>query len=284
MKKIVLGKKKKQLISGTVSWLAIAVISLIFIYPLLFLFMNSLRQYLNKTPLLWFSEGHWENFYFAVAMVPFFKYLFNTLKLVIIVLTCSMTFDFLYGYALARLNAPGKKIVFALVMIQLMIPSIAITIPQFIYYNQLDIMNTYWIWVLAGVGGNAYLIFLTKQFLQSFPRELEEAAKIDGCSLIGIIWRIFLPLSKPIMAIIIFNQFCGTWNDYMGPYMFFDSKKYPLAAALFGNMYFIKDKAEVILEPVTMAACVLFSIPVIFMFFVMQKYLVEGIVTTGIKG
>lgn len=284
MKNIVIGKQKKQTIVNSISWITIIFISLIFIYPLLFLIINSLRQYLSKTPLLWFQEWHTENYYFATAMVPFLMFLINTIKLVVIVVTCSIFFDFLYGYALARLNAPGKSFCFSLVLIQLMIPAISITIPQFVYYNQIGLINTYWIWVLAGIGGNAYLIFLTKQFLQSFPRELEEAAKIDGCSLIGIIWRIFLPLSKPIMGIIIFTQFTGSWNDYMGPYMFFDASKYPLAAVLFGNMYFIPNKPDVTLEPITMAACVLFSIPVVILFFCMQKYLVEGIVTTGIKG
>lgn len=127
-------------------------------------------------------------------------------------------------------------------------------------------------------------IFMVKQFLTSFPLEIEEAAKIDGCSRVKTIWKIFVSLSKPLLGLLFFNGFTASWNDYMGPQMYLTAERYPLATALFGSVYFLRNKLEVTLEPVTMAACVLFTIPVVVAFFLLQKYLVQGIVTTGIKG
>lgn len=276
--------RPKFKISKLFTWITLVVITVIFGYPLIFLMANSLRHYITAKPVLFFSEWHFENYKMAFTLIPFWQYLGNTLKLVVIQVGCGVIFDFLYGYAFARLRAPGRNLIFKLVMVQLMIPYIAIQIPQFVWYKNIGLVNTFWIWGLSGIAGNAYLIFLTKQFMASFPRELEEAAKIDGCSRVGIIWRIFIPLSKPVLGLIVFNQFTGAWNDYMGPYMFLSGKQMPLSTALFGNVYFMPGKREVSLEPVTLAACVMFSIPVVIMFFVLQRYLVEGIVTTGLKG
>ncbi len=273
-------------LSMVFTWATLILVTLIFGYPLIFLLANSLRHYMAAKPVLFFTPDalHFENYKLAVTMIPFWMYLGNTLKLVTIVVGCSVVFDFLYGYAFARLHAPGRDLIFKLVLLQLMIPYIAIQIPQFVYYKQIGLVNTFWIWVLSGIGGNAYLIFMTKQFMASFPKEIEEAAKIDGCSRLGIIFRIFVPLSIPVLALIVFNQFSAAWNDYMGPYMFLSGNQMPLATALFGNVYFLEGKREVSLEPVTLAACVLFSIPVVIMFFILQRYLVEGISTTGLKG
>ncbi len=276
--------QKHKLASNILSYTVLVLVSIIFIYPLFFLLANSLRPYFSMTPVLFFTEFHFENYYFAVAMIPFTRYLMNTIKMVLITIIGTLTFDFLFGYAFARLRAPGKNLIFKLVLLQLMIPGIAIQIPQFVFYNQLGIMNSYWVFILNAMAGGAYTIFLVKQFLTSFPLEIEEAAKMDGCSRVGIIFRIFVPLSKPLLGLLFFNGFNASWNDFMGPQMYLTSEKYPLATALFGNVYFLRNKPEVTLEPLTMAACVLFTIPVVVVFFMLQKYLVQGIVTTGIKG
>ena len=197
-------------------------------YPLIFLAANSLRPYINKKPVIFFTEWHVENYYFAVAMIPFFKYLLNTMKLVVISVFGSLVMDFLMGYAFARLRAPGREMLFKLVLLQLMIPYIAIQIPQFVWYNTLGLMDTYWIFILNALGGSAYNIFLVKQFMSSFPRELDDAAKVDGCGFLRMIAQIVIPLSKPLYA--------------------------------------------------------LFTLPVIILFFFFQKYLVQGIVTSGLKG
>lgn len=275
-------RKKRLQKYGAYAFLV--VLSVVFLYPLIFLAANSMRPYIAKKPILFFTEWHVENYYFAVAMIPFLKYLLNTMKLVVINVFGSLVMDFLVGYAFARLRAPGKELLFKLVLLQLMIPYIAIQIPQFVWYNTLGLMDTYWIFILNALGGSAYNIFLVKQFMSSFPRELDDAARVDGCGFVRMILQIVIPLSKPLYALLFFNAFVGAWNDYMGPQMFLTGDKYPLATAMFGNLYFLPNKPEILLEPVTMAACVLFTLPVIAIFFFFQKYLVQGIVTSGLKG
>lgn len=277
-----MNRKKRLQKYGAYAFLIL--LSVVFLYPLIFLAANSLRPYIAKKPILFFTEWHVENYYFAVAMIPFLKYLLNTMKLVLINVFGSLVMDFLVGYAFARLRAPGKEVLFKLVLLQLMIPYIAIQIPQFVWYNTLGLMDTYWIFILNALGGSAYNIFLVKQFMSSFPRELDDAARVDGCGFVRMILQIVIPLSKPLYALLFFNAFVGAWNDYMGPQMFLTGEKYPLATAMFGNLYFLPNKPEILLEPVTMAACVLFTLPVIVIFFFFQKYLVQGIVTSGLKG
>lgn len=277
-----MNRKKRLQKYGAYAFLIL--LSVVFLYPLIFLAANSLRPYIAKKPILFFTEWHVENYYFAVEMIPFLKYLLNTMKLVLINVFGSLVMDFLVGYAFARLRAPGKEMLFKLVLLQLMIPYIAIQIPQFVWYNTLGLMDTYWIFILNALGGSAYNIFLVKQFMSSFPRELDDAARVDGCGFVRMILQIVIPLSKPLYALLFFNAFVGAWNDYMGPQMFLTGEKYPLATAMFGNLYFLPNKPEILLEPVTMAACVLFTLPVIVIFFFFQKYLVQGIVTSGLKG
>ena len=275
---------RKKEIRKYLAYAFLVALSVVFLYPLIFLAANSLRPYINKKPVIFFTEWHVENYYFAVAMIPFFKYLLNTMNLVVISVFGSLVMDFLMGYAFARLRAPGREMLFKLVLLQLMIPYIAIQIPQFVWYNTLGLMDTYWIFILNALGGSAYNIFLVKQFMSSFPRELDDAAKVDGCGFLRMIAQIVIPLSKPLYALLFFNAFVAAWNDYMGPQMFLTGDKFPLATAMFGNIYFLPDKPEIILEPVLMAACVLFTLPVIILFFFFQKYLVQGIVTSGLKG
>lgn len=266
------------------SYVLLVGLCIVFLYPLVFLVANSLRHYIVKKPVLFLTEFHFENYYYAVAMIPFFKYLLNTIKIVVIALFGGVVVDFLIGYAFARLRAPGKELVFKLVLLQLIIPGIAVQIPQYVWYTKLDLFNTYWPFILAAVGGNAYNIFLVKQFLTSFPKSIEESAQIDGAGYFRQIISVIVPCSKPLLALLFFNAFVGGWNDYLGPQMFLTSDKFPLATAMFGNLYYIPNKPSLSLEPVTMAACVIFTVPVVILFFFFQKHLVKGIVTSGIKG
>lgn len=275
-------KNKKKLI---LVYVLILILSALFTYPILLTMANSLRHYATKTPVLFFGKEtrYFENYYFAVVMVPFLRYLSNTMKIVVINVTGCIVFDVIYGYAFARLNAPGKNLVFKLVMIQLMVPFIAIQIPQFVFFYKIGLMNSYWVFALNAIAGNAYNIFMVKQFMASFPRELEEAAKIDGCGFLRQFIRVVIPCCKPLVVLLFFNAFLGAWNEYMGPQLYFKSDKYPLSTALFGNLYYMASKPEVPLEPIRLAACLLFTVPIFILFFFCQKYLVQGIVTTGLK-
>lgn len=258
-------------------------LSLIFLLPLVFTFTNSLRD-LYGSPVLIPKTLHWSNYNLAVTLVPFWTYVKNSFIITGISVSLAIVMNFLFGYAFARLNAPGKNAMFILVLSMLMIPGIAIQIPQFVIFSNIGIKDTYWIWILNGIGGNAFYIFLFRQFLSSLPRDLEDAARIDGCSTFTMITRIFVPLSWPSIAVVAMLDFNGAWGDYMTGYMFLSPKNYPLSTALISTSYSLPNQPTIQLEPVINAAAVLLTLPVIVVFFLGQRYLVEGIVTTGIKG
>ncbi|HZJ58441.1 MAG TPA: carbohydrate ABC transporter permease [Clostridia bacterium] len=274
--------KRKTLNLVFVYILAI-LLSIIFVIPLIFTFSNSLRD-LYSSPVLIPKTLNWSNYNLAVTLIPFWKYVGNSGIITGISVSLAICMNFLFGYAFARLKAPGKNAMFILVLSMLMVPGIAVQIPQFIIFSNIGIKDTYWIWILGGLGGNAFYIFLFRQFLSSLPKDLEDAARIDGCTTFTIIWRIFVPLSWPAIAVVAMLDFNGAWGDYMTGYMFLSPKNYPLSTALISTSYSLPNQPTIQLEPVVNAAALLLTLPVIVVFFLGQRYLVEGIVTTGIKG
>jgi multiple sugar transport system permease protein len=177
------------------------------------------------------------NYYLAVTLVPFFQYLLNSVILVAITLGFGVITNLIYGFAFARINAPGRNIVFTIVLAQLMIPSIALLIPQYVLFTNIGFKHTYWIWILGGIGGEAFFIFLFRQFFASIPKDFEDAARIDGCNIIGIIFRIFIPMSKSAIAVMAFFSFQNIWGEYMTPFMYLKEEQYPLAMALLSTGY-----------------------------------------------
>lgn len=273
-----LGKK-------TALYFLLVILSIIFFYPFIILLANSLRP-INTSIVPFFQDFEINNYKYAVTLIPYLKYLRSSLIIVFISLSFGVIMNLIFGYAFARLHAPGKAFWFAVVLAQLMIPDMAVTIPQYVLFTKLGLKDTYWIWVLNGIGGTAFFIFLFRQYLSTLPRDLEDAARIDGCSVIQTILRIFVPLSKPVIAVVAFFCFQSNWGDYMTPFMYLNPDKYTLSLSLFncGVGYELQGHPEFILKQVQLAAAVLFIIPVVILFFFAQRNLVEGIVTTGIKG
>lgn len=282
-------KRRKKLITNVVKktslYIILCLLSLVFIFPFVLTFLNSLQSINPGVRKLVPDVLHWENYYLAVTLIPFFRYLKNSLIIVAITVTLSIVMNLLMGYAFARIKAPGKNIVFTIVLSTMMIPSIVTMIPQYIFFNKLGLMDTFLLWVIMGFGGSAFNIFLYRQFFAAMPKELEEAAKIDGCTVLGTIFKIFVPSSIPVMMIVAVNAFQYAWNDYMMPFMYLSEQKYPLSMALFGGVtYKIEGSPNLIMESLINCAAIIMTIPAIIIFFIGQKYLVEGIVTSGIKG
>ena len=181
----------------------------------------------------------------------------------------------LTGYAFARYQVPGSKQLFMIVVSMLIIPLIATIIPQYILYARLGMINTYWPWVLAALAGTPLYIFLFRQFFLGFPRDLEEAAEVDGCGPLRLYAAIFLPNAKPAIATVMIFAFMSVWGDYFTPLIFLNPDKTLLGVAL--ARYFGRSTG-------VLAATVLYIIPVIVIFFYAQKYILQGVITTGLKG
>lgn len=259
------------------------VFSLVFIIPLFLTISNSLSPW-HSTPGFLSQGFHIENYRFATTMIDFWKYLKNTVIICAISVATTTLSSGLVGYAFSRIQAPGKKFLFMIVLSTMMVPGIVTQIPTFILFQKYGLLNTFYPWLIWGLGGSALFIFLYRQFFSAIPKELEEAARIDGCSIFRTYWNIFLPLSLPVMATVSIMSFQGSWGDFIGPFMFLNESNYPLAAALGTVGYTMPGNAAVVIQQVAAAASILFMLPVILLFFIGQRFLIDGVVTSGVKG
>jgi len=187
----------------------------------------------------------------------------------------------LVAFGFARLDFKGKNFLFIVLLGTIMLPAQITIIPLYIIYRYLNWIDTFKPFIIpAFFGGGAFNIFLLRQFFMTIPFELEDSARIDGCSTLGIFWRIFIPLSKPVLAAVVIFSFVNTWNDYFTPLIFLSSaEKLPLTVAL----ALFKDVQGGLEYNMVMAAALVATIPCIAIFLAAQKYFVEGIALTGLK-
>ncbi len=256
---------------------------LVFAVPAIWSFSNSLRK-LDSIPKLFHSDFSWVNYHYAVTLIEFWRYLSNSMVIAVISVTIGVFMSGVVGFAFARLYAPGKSILFMMILSTMMLPGIVIEVPTYILFSRVGLINTFWPWVFWALGGTPFVIFLFRQFFSTIPRELEDAARIDGCSTLRIFWSMFIPLSIPVTVTAIILKFQWAWGDYMRPFMFLNDELYPLAIALINKSYTFPSNPYELLDPVVSAASLLFSLPVLILFFVGQRFMLEGIVSSGIKG
>lgn len=274
----------KKRFNKAIQYISVFVVSIFFILPFYFTVVNSVRGVMD-VPVLGLPEViHLDNFVQAIVRIPFWQYLRSSVIILSISITLGVSINFLLGYSFARMNAPLKDLWFGILISLMMIPDVASTIPQYVLFSNFHIANTYWIWVLTGLGGSPYYTFLFRQFMQGVPRELEEAARIDGCSTIQIITRIFVPISKPVIAVVFMFIFLHSWGDVNLPFMYLDQSKWPLSSALMGINYTLPNRPEIVLQPLQLAFGILFMIPSCIVYFLGQKHLKDGMITSGLKG
>ena len=227
-----------------------------------------------------YSSEDWSFLGINFHGVTFTTYLLNTL--LIAVLNCvGVSFSAsLVAFAFARLRFPGRGPLFLLCLATMMVPPQVTMIPTFILFKNLGWYDTFYpLIVPAFLGGGAYNIFLMRQFFMSIPHEMDEAAKIDGCTNFGVFWRILLPLCKPALATVAVFSFVYNWNDFINPLIYLDTNSKKTLALGLTNFVSLYGQDYHLL----MAASLLISIPIIFIFLVGQRYFIQGIATTGLK-
>lgn len=210
--------------------------------------------------------------------LPFGTWLFNSFIITLVQTICNVFFASLAGFAFARLDFPGKNIIFSLLLASLMIPGIILLVPKFIILNEFHLINTYGGLILPGLV-SVVNIFLMKQFFETIPKDLEEAALIDGCSYFRIFWQIFLPVSKPALAAVAIYTFQGSWNEFMWPVIVTTTRD---MFTLPVGMAFLKNEFSV-QWPLLMAGTILISLPTIAIFLLFQRYFVQGVASAGLK-
>jgi multiple sugar transport system permease protein len=280
-----LEREKRQRRAGLLRHLFLIGCSLIMIYPLLWMLSASLKpdNEIFGQLQLWPSEFIWENYTdgWNVLSVSFTRFFWNSTLITVLsvignVISCSFA-----AYAFARLEFTGKNIWFALMMMTLMIPYHVVLIPQYILFLNLGWVNTYLPLIVPKfLAGEAFFIFLMVQFFRQLPRELDEAAMIDGCSPFKIYWAIILPLSMPAMATAAIFSFIWTWDDFLGPLVYVnDLRDYtvPLALRMFLSQDSVSEYGQMF------AMSILSILPIVIFFVIFQKLIIRGIAMSGLK-
>lgn len=281
--KIILSTRTRRNISAIATYLILGLGSILFLIPFFWMLSTSLKQTKEvwMYPVQWIPETlMWENYARALTIVPFGRYFANTafitaLRIVGQVVSCSIA-----GYSFARLNFPFKKPLFMLMLSTMMLPGIVTQIPTFVYFSKLGWVDTWLPLIVPMLFATPFNTFLLRQYYMTLPWELDEAAKLDGCSNWQTFRKVLFPLTIPAVTAVVVFQFMEGWNDYMGPLLYLQNNNlYTVSLAL--SFFQGKYKTE---WQLLMAASTVAMIPCLILYAVAQKYIIGGIAFTGIKG
>jgi multiple sugar transport system permease protein len=263
-------------------------LSLAFVYPLLWTLGSSLKtpaEMFLYPPTLFPASPQFANYVEVMETVPFAQWFLNTVIVVVTATAGTVISASMVAYSFARFRYRGRDLLFLITLTTMMLPSQVTLVPQFIIFYKLGWIDTIKpLWVPQWFGGGAFYIFLMRQFFLSLPRELDEAAIIDGANRLQVFLRILLPLTKPALATMTVISFMSDWSDFLGPLIYLNTpQKFTLAVGL---QYFnaVEGQSYEPTEHLLMTACVLTVVPALLVFFATQRYFVRGIVMTGIKG
>jgi multiple sugar transport system permease protein len=252
-----------------------------FLLPMIWMISASLKpeaEVLSIPPTFIPTEFRWQNYAEVFHIIPIF--FFNSSKLAFLNVVGILITSSLAGYAFARLEFVGRDVLFSVLLATAIIPTIVYLIPQYIVFREIGWIDTHYpLWV-PRVLTPVFATFLMRQYFKTLPTELEDAARIDGASTFTIFWRIMLPQTKPALAAIGVFTFLESWNDLFGPLIFLtstDLMTLPVALAQFQGEYFNQVR-------LLMAAATVSVIPVLVVYLFAQKYFIQGITMTGLKG
>ena len=280
-------KTTKKTVKTILSYLVIAVIGLVLLYPILWMFFAAFKtndEIFGSTKLL-ATHYSFQNFidgWRGSGTMTYAVYFWNTFRLVIPVTLLTLVSSTLVAYGFARFNFPFKKALFSLLIATLMLPNAVIIIPRYTLFAKFGWIDTYIpFYALAALACYPFFIFMLVQFLRGIPRDLDESAYIDGCGTFRTLMQIILPLMKPSLFSAALFQFMWTYNDYFNSLIFINSgKKYTVSLALRLSL----DSESVINWGKIMATSFVVVLPLILLFFMAQKYFVEGMTAGAVKG
>ena len=274
---------KKTWLQISFIYLLLIVIAVMMLFPLFWLLGTSFKsagediftfppQFIPQQFTLENFQSVWQNY-------PFGKYLFNSSITAVLTVSLNVLFCSLAAYPFARLNFKGKKVIFALVIATIMIPFQIVMIPLYILVVNLGLKNSYLGLILPNLA-SAFGIFLLRQAFQGVPKELEEAARMDGCSEIGIWWHIMLPAIRPATITLAIFVFIGAWSDFLWPLIVLDRDDFytlPLGVAFLASSLDLNWR-------LIAAGSIISITPVLLLFVILQKYIIPSDAATGVKG
>ena len=274
-------RRKRLLISVADHSLLIAV-SIMFLAPFVFIVLTSLMTNDQAlSPRLWPSPFRWANYTDVFHTAPIWRYGLNTTIYAVLATVGVLVSSIPVAYALSRLRWRGRDVMFILVLVAMMLPVQITVIPVYVLFSKLHLIGSLWPLIIPNFLGDAFSIFLLRQFFLTIPEEYSDAARVDGCGELRILVSVFLRLAKPAIAAVALFEFLFCFNDFFGPLLYTSENPQhwtlSLGLAQFRTIYQVQWN-------LTMAATLLFMAPVIIVFFLAQRAFVEGVTLTGVKG
>lgn len=279
-----LGIKKSNLLSKIFTFSILTVGAILILLPIISMVSTSLKpmeEIMSYPPTLFPKEVKWDNYAKAWNSAPFTRWTLNTAFLTLINTFISVIVNSYIDYGFAKVDFKGKKFLFTLVLSTMLIPGFVTLVPTYVMYSKIGWVNTYLPLIVPSLFGSAFYIFLMRQYYLGIPNELIESAKIDGASHFYIWRKIMLPLTKPSLATVAIFTFKGVWYDFLGPLLYInDESKYNIQIGLQTFRGTVQTQWNYL-----MAASLISVLPIIILFFVFQKYFIEGSnISSGLKG
>lgn len=277
-------KKRQEQITKIILYILLITISIILLAPLWWMVSTSLKpmeEVVQYPPRFIPETWQWTNYLRTIQAFPFLRYAKNTLFITFFVVLGNVVANSFIAYGFAKVDFPGKKVLFSLVLATMMVPGFVTMIPQYILFTKLGWVGTYLPLIVPAFFGNAFNIFLMRQFYMSISDDVIEAAQIDGANHLYIWSRLMIPMTKPVLITIAITSFNGAWNDFLGPLLYIqDEQKYTLQIGL----QTFKSQSGTQWNYL-MAGATLVMLPTVLLFFFAQKYFLEGMdLTGGTKG
>lgn len=262
----------------------LSVLSIIYLLPLYWMVSTSLKQTGSEMviPPQWIPDPIvWSNYVDVFVDVPLTLYIRNSVIITLIATTFGVLTASLAGYGFARIQFPGRNLLFTLCIASLMLPEIVTLIPEFILFRQIGWVNTFLPLIVPwSLAGSSFAVFLFRQYCLTIPMELDEAARVDGAGTLRIWWMIIVPLSKAVLATMAILSFIHHWNEFLRPLIYLgrpELRTLALGLRAFRGEYQLAWNYM-------MAVALIMLLPILILFFLAQRQFVQGIVMTGIKG
>lgn len=282
-----MGYKARQRAGNTISYLFVIILGLIMFYPVVWLIASSFKtnpEILTTSFHLLpqdFTLENYANGWRGFGGIPFSRYFANSIFISVVATLGTAASSAVVAYGFTRIKFPGRQLWFGCMMMTLMLPGQIILIPQYIIFQKLHWINTYLPLIVPAFFSSAFFVFMIMQFIQGLPKELDEAATIDGCNRFGIFGRIILPLISPALVTTVIINFYWKWDEFLPPLLYLSRpEKYTVSIALKAFV----DASSVTDYATLFAMSTVSLIPVFLLFMFFNRYLIEGISTSGLKG
>lgn len=275
-----------HVIKRLVLYIVLTASSILMAFPLLWMISTSLKtlEEANAPRIIWIpSQISWEAYQRVLTDADFLRAYLNSTFYAALALVGTLVSIAAVAYAFSRIEWPGRNVIFALMLSTMMIPAQALIVPQYVMFNEIDWIGTFNPLIIPGYfAGGAAMVFLLRQAMTQIPRDLDESAVIDGASHIQIWWEIIMPLMKAPLATVATFLFVGYWNNLLGPLLYAQTTKLYTLPVYVAQLININNPVQP--WPTIMAAAVLTTVPLFIVFFLAQRFILESVVITGLRG